>query len=147
TREWNGNGSLVEFVVSLNLHRRHLDSSQRAAVALDVLPLLEKEAKERQRAAGGGRRSKKAKGGSVPEKVPEAKSDDGEARKQTAKLMGTNSRYVNMAKRVKEADPELFEQVKAGKVKMPQAQQQIDQQKPSEDRPEPVPQQPEKPEV
>ena len=40
-RQWNGGGSAVGFVVSLNIHRRHLTASQRAAIALDVLPMLE----------------------------------------------------------------------------------------------------------
>lgn len=35
-RTWDGSGSLVAFVVSMNLKRRHLTSSQRAMVALAV---------------------------------------------------------------------------------------------------------------
>jgi hypothetical protein len=35
-REWDGQGSLLEFVLSLNLHRRHLDESQRAMVAARI---------------------------------------------------------------------------------------------------------------
>lgn len=50
-REWDGNGSLVDFVISLNLHRRHLTSSQRAAIAVEILPWLEKEANKRKIAA------------------------------------------------------------------------------------------------
>ena len=46
-REWRGEGSLVEFVVSLNLHRRHMTSSQRAMSALDAEALLAEEASER----------------------------------------------------------------------------------------------------
>jgi hypothetical protein len=51
--EWSGSSSPVEWVISTNLHRRHLSASQRAVVALDILPLLEKEAKERQRRSQG----------------------------------------------------------------------------------------------
>ena len=38
----------IGYVLSLNLHRRHLKSDQRAAAAVEALPLYEKEAKERQ---------------------------------------------------------------------------------------------------
>jgi hypothetical protein len=38
-REWDGSGSLVAFVVSLNLYRRHLTESQRAMVAAKIATL------------------------------------------------------------------------------------------------------------
>ena len=38
TVEWDGKGSLLEFVVSRNLIRRHLDESQRAMVAARLKP-------------------------------------------------------------------------------------------------------------
>ncbi len=40
-QEWDGQGSLVAFVVSLNLHRRHLDTNQRAMVAARIATLTE----------------------------------------------------------------------------------------------------------
>ena len=40
-RTWNGDGSLVSFVVSLNLHRRHLNESQRAMVAAKLANMPE----------------------------------------------------------------------------------------------------------
>jgi hypothetical protein len=119
TREWDGRGSLVAFVLSLNMHRRHLTSSQRAAVAAELLPLLETEAKERQRVAGGDRQSARGKArGSVPQKVAGAV---GESRELAAKIAGTNKQYVSAAKRLKEGAPDLFEQVKRGELDVHQA--------------------------
>ena len=50
-KEWDGKGSLVSFVVSLNLKRRHLTPSQGAAVAVEAKPFYDAEAKERQNEA------------------------------------------------------------------------------------------------
>lgn len=44
--------ALVQFVVSLNLNRRHLDSGQKAFVGLEVERVLAEAARARQLAAG-----------------------------------------------------------------------------------------------
>jgi hypothetical protein len=49
-REWCGKGSLVSFAWSMNGARRHLQPGQKAAIAVEMLPMLEAEAAAR---AGG----------------------------------------------------------------------------------------------
>jgi len=118
-REWDGNGSLVQFVVSLNLHRRHLTSSQKAVVALDIERLLAEEAKERQRRAAAETNAKLGRGETLTEKIPEASR--GESRAQAAAIVGTNARYVSDAKRIAKEAPEVLERVREGRLALPEA--------------------------
>jgi hypothetical protein len=46
--EWDGDGTITEQVVSLNLHRRHLETGQRALLGAKIAEMLRKEAHERQ---------------------------------------------------------------------------------------------------
>jgi hypothetical protein len=115
-RYWDGVGSLVDFVMSLNLHRRHLTSSQRAALAVEILPLLEAEnAKIYQDTVGRPNKS-----GQFFDPIP----NDKNAKKSTdkaAKAMNTNRQYVSDAKRIKQDDPDLFEQITAGDISLMRA--------------------------
>jgi hypothetical protein len=122
--------SPVRFVVSLNLHRRHLDSSQRAAVAVDMMPLLEAEAKERQRRGGseGGKRSAESRQGKGKPKVGQtvdtpstSNPPAGRATEQAAQLLGTNRQYIHDAKNLKDHAPTLFEQVRSGRKTVAEA--------------------------
>lgn len=108
-REWDGSGSLVAFVVSLNLQRRHLTSSQKAMVALEIEKHLAEEASEKERA----RKSTFQ----IFEKSPESIH----AAEQAASAVGTNRQYVVDAKKIVEQAPELKEHVASGALTIPEA--------------------------
>ncbi|MGH7140867.1 MAG: ParB N-terminal domain-containing protein [Pirellulales bacterium] len=52
--EWDGVGSPLAFVVSRNLHRRHLNESQRSLIGAQVKAMFEEEAAERKAATQFG---------------------------------------------------------------------------------------------
>ena len=114
-RTWSGEGSLVSFVVSMNLHRRHLTSSQRAVIALDVLPMLEEEAKERQAQQALINQPQSQNTEIIPH------SEKGTARDAAAALFQTNPRYVSDAKKLAADAPELLDEVRAGEKSIPEA--------------------------
>ena len=111
--EWKGPGSPLEWVISENLIRRHLTSSQRAVVAHDLLPLLEAEAKERQRLGRGKKVSQDC----------DTFSQNGAASKIAARLFRTTSSYIHAVKVMQSTAPELVEEVRRGKLTVPEARE------------------------
>lgn len=103
----------IGWVVSQNLLRRHLTASQKAVVALDLLPLLEKEAKQRQRQSNAYRGN-----GQSAQKCANQK---GKAAELAAKIVGVGSRYVEEAKGIREKAPELIERLRSGGITMAEA--------------------------
>jgi N6-adenosine-specific RNA methylase IME4 len=100
------------FVVGLNLNRRHLTSSQKAVITVEMLPFLEAEAKARQ-----GTRNDLT---SV-KKLTDVKQESQRATAEAAKLTGTNRQYVSDAKKLKKDAPEILERVKVGTITMQDA--------------------------
>lgn len=77
--------------------RRHLNGSQKAAIALDMLPLLEEEAKERQRASGKDYgRGQETGTPLVEEAIPEKKK--GAAAEHAGEIVGVSGRFLNPTK-------------------------------------------------
>ncbi len=111
-----GGATPVQWVISQNLKRRQLTSSQAAAAAQAALPLLKAEAKERMRE--GGRK----KGRQISADPP----DERKATAQAAKQFGTNRPYVEGAARIQEREPSLLEEVRRGDLSIPQALRKLD---------------------
>jgi hypothetical protein len=107
--EWDGEGSPLEWVISENMIRRHLTSSQRAVLALELLPMLEQEAAERMRSGKTLRKNLRRVG------------ENGEAREIAARMTNTNSAYVQAVKTIQSQAPELLDKVRNGILKVPDA--------------------------
>jgi hypothetical protein len=112
-QKWDGQGSLVAFVLGLNQHRRHLTESQRAMVAAKAKPLFAEEARQRMRA------------GRAPDHPPlrAEEGHQGEAAAQAAALLHVGRDSVYKAQRVSEqGTPELKQAVEAGQLSVSAAE-------------------------
>lgn len=98
----------IGWVISQNLVRRHLTASQKAVVAFDLLPMLEKEAKQRQRRSRG--RGKKG----APPGAP--LSSNGKASEIAARIAKSSARNVERVKAISKRAPELIDDIRAGKL-------------------------------
>ena len=104
-------------VISWNLKRRHLSTSQKAAMAVTIKPMFEEQAKERQRAAGGDHKA-------VVADLPQADAGK-KSRDQAAAAVGVSPRIVQDAEYVAKHSPELAEKVKAGEITVNAAKEEV----------------------
>ena len=116
-------GSPTDYVLSKNLHRRHLNPAQRAALAVEIRGLFAAESHERESAgksadgAAGGRGRKKNPGtGSVPGFSAERDQAKRSATK-AAKAAGAGRDATNRMAAVHAKTPEVMAAVKTGEVK------------------------------
>ena len=121
--EWSGTGSLVQWVIGKNLKRRHLDSGQKAAAAVLAMPLLSEEARKRQQASGGDRKSEDYQK-SVSEKIHQP-IEGRKAAEEAAKLTGTNSHYVYDAMKIQKESPRVFSQMQRGEISLQDAKAKV----------------------
>jgi len=117
--------SAAMIALSLNLYRRHLSSSQKAAILVEAREILNEETKaaEARHAANSGRPKK---GTEKPTQLSgEVSKHEGEAAERAAKSAGTNRQYVNDAQALIDESPELHAEVKSGKKTVPQAKNEL----------------------
>ncbi len=99
---WKGAQPLADLALSLNLHRRHLDESQRALVAARLAKMFEKESSKR----------RGARTDMVADLPP---SPFGKSRAKAAAVVNVSPRLVSCAIRVvREGCPELITAVESG---------------------------------
>lgn len=99
----------VTFVVSMNIERRHLTPSQRAAIGVLLLP---------ERPQGGDRRSEEFQKAKLPLEIKQE-------RDAAAAIVHVSPRYVSDAKAIKEEAPDLFDEMKAGLVTIQDAKKEV----------------------
>ncbi len=109
------NGSAADYVFALNYHRRHLSDGGRKLASGRYKEIAAKEAKERQRQAGGDKKSKQrsvVKTSSPPIKTAKARDVAGEK-------FGVSGPTVDAAAKVlAKAAPEVIQAVEQDKMKV-----------------------------
>ena len=120
--DWD-DGSPTLYVLSKNLHWRHLSTSQRAAIAAEAMSRLQEEARKRQiESLKQGPVSAVRRGRDSANGVNDL---HGKASEIAAKAVSVGARTVERAVAVKRADAEEFERIRRGEVTVQRAERNV----------------------
>lgn len=119
-QEINLNGiSPIEYVISKNVHRRHLSPAQRASLALLLIPQLSEEAKERM--AKGGEISKRGQPGKASLETSDPINGPGKTSTKAAEILSVGVSAVETAISISKRDPKVIERMRSGELNVAQA--------------------------
>lgn len=104
---------LIPFVLDLNLQRRHLTTSQKSCLAVELLPIIEKRNKE----LFSSKMSAIRKGANQES----AKTHKLDSNLEVAELFGIGKRIIFEAKKLQSLNPDLFLEVRKGNIKLAKA--------------------------
>lgn len=123
--EWNGRGSLIAFVRSKNLKRRHLTPSQRATSAAKLADAMEREAEW----LAAPKPAINAKNNSAQACAEFERRGPGRPSRSknavAAKECGASVRATQQARQIMADAPEVFEAVDRGEVSLHEAAEQV----------------------
>lgn len=109
----------LAYILSAAVDRRHLSESQKAALVLELEDVQRRQAQARERSRQNLRQTDVA---TLPPRGERS-------REYAAGLAGVSPRLVQYAATVRAADPELFAQVKAGKLPAHRAAKRVERQR------------------
>ena len=131
---------IADWIISHNLHRRHLTTSQKAMVGQGYLSYLKEEAKKRQIEAVKRGNVSRHSDSPIPANLPELGKDRSkESAEQAARIVGASARSIKDADFVVKNNPELAQQVRDSKVTVSAAAKRIRES--LNPKPEPTPEQ------
>jgi len=115
TRQFDGDESEAIGLVMRTNKRRNLNSGQWATIAVEADDIIKAIAQD-----GKARQIRKPLD-SVTQKFAPQTKDQRSTSHKAAEIFNTNRTYVSQAAKIKQAAPEVFEKVKAGKMTMQDA--------------------------
>lgn len=122
-KAWNAQGSLVEFVVSLNLHRRHLNPTQRGTIGLAARTYVEAEARERMRLSPGRPKGDGKGEATLPQVIEPERAP--QSRDTLGAMVGVSGRLMGDIEAVALAAPDLIPKMQSGELTSAEAKREI----------------------